>query len=185
MVTKKDLFGKTINEVIKRPTRLEKALNDYDKSTYNERLRRLTYINKIYPKGLLLAGDMEFVFTFGEIKECFISGHFIATIILTQSFIEKIFHDFFIGQNLEKETKFGISKMIKYARKNNLIHSTILGKVNDLRLKRNPFTHSKDWDYPHSLSRRTFNSNTQPSDQLEKDATEAIQVMFYLTTHKL
>ena len=182
MPTTKDIFENTLIEVKKRPTRLEKALTDYDKSTYNERLRRLTYINKIYPKGLLLCGDMEFVFTFGEAKECFISGHFIATIILAQAFIEKTFYDIFIRKNLEKEAKHGLYKMIKYARKNNLINPTILDKVDTLRLKRNPFTHPKDWSYPHNLSHRAFNNKTQPSDQLEKDATEAIQVMLYLTT---
>jgi hypothetical protein len=185
MTTDKDLFGKAIKSAKKRPTRLEKALHDYDKFTYIDRLRRLTYINKIYPKGLMLAGDMEFVFTFGEVKECFISGHFIATIILAQSFIEKIIHGFFTSKNLEKETKFGLDNMIKFARKNNLIHPTILDKADILRLKRNPFTHSKDWNYPQSLSHRSFDNNIKPSDQLEKDATESIQIMFYLATHKL
>lgn len=184
METKKDLFGNTIKEKVKRPTKLERFLVEYDKITFSDRLIRLNFINKTYPKGLLLAGDMEFVFTFGEIKECFINGHFIATIVLTQSFIEKIFTDLFLRKNLEKETKYGLDKMIKYARKNDLIHSTILNMVDTLRLKRNPFIHSKEFDYPYSLSRRTFNNGTQPSEQLEKDAKEGIQVLFFILSHK-
>ena len=183
--TSNDLFGEKREKVKKRHRRHEKGLIQYDNMTFEERLRRLTYINKIYPKGLLLVGDMEFVFTFGETKDCFINGHFIATIMLAQSFIEKIFYDFFNRNNLEKQARSGLDSMIKYARQNNLINSLILNKVDSLRLKRNPFTHPKDWNYPHNLSNRIQKNKTQPHEQLEKDATEAIQVMFYLTSNKL
>jgi len=183
--TSNDLFGKKQAKVKKRHRRHEKGLIQYDNMTFEERLRRLTYISKIYPKGLLLVGDMEFVLTFGETKNCFINGHYIATIMLAQSFIEKIFYDFFTRNNLEKQARLGLDSMIKYAKQNNLINSLILNKVDSLRLKRNPFTHPKDWNYPHNLSNRVQKNMTQPHEQLEKDATEAIQVMFYLTSHKL
>ena len=75
--------------------------------------------------------------------------------------------------------------MIKYARKHNLIHSIILDKVDTLRLKRNPFTHSKDWNYPHTLSQRIYTNKTQPAEQLEKDATEGIQILFYIVSNNL
>jgi len=185
METKKDLFGKTILEKKRGTSRLEKYLTEYDVTTFPERVNRLTLINKMYPKSLILAGDMEFVFTFGEIKECYINGHFIATIILTQSFIEKLFIEFFSSRSLSKETNNGLDRMIKYARKNNLIHSTILDMVDNLRLKRNPFVHSKDFEYPHSLSRRTINNKTLPYEQLENDAKEAMQILFYIMNNKL
>ena len=130
---------------------------------------------------------MEFVYTFSEAKDCYIAGHFIPTIILTQSFIEKIFHQFFEQKALEIIAKKGLDKMIKYAKQHNLVNTLILDNVDALRLKRNPFTHSKDWDYPHSISSRMVKgqSITQPHVLLENDAREAIQVMFLLTTHKL
>jgi len=180
-----DLFGDTLPQKKRRYRRHEKGLLQYDKMTFEERLRRLTYIAQIYPKELLLVGDMEFVFTFNETKDCYINGHYISTIILAQSFIEKIFYDFFVRTNLKKQAESGLAVMIKYAKQNNLINSLILNKVEDLRLKRNPFTHPKDWSYPHDLSKRMQRNKTQPHEQLEKDATEAIQVMFALAGHKL
>jgi hypothetical protein len=75
--------------------------------------------------------------------------------------------------------------MIKYAREKSLINKLILEKIDKLRLKRNPFVHPKDWDYPYNLSHRILENITQPHEQLEVDATEAIQVIFYLTTYKL
>ena len=47
-------------------------------------------------------------------------GDFIATIILTQSFIEKLFIEFFNSKGLNKETNHGLDRMIKYARKSHL-----------------------------------------------------------------
>lgn len=185
MEINKDIFGNAIKEKKKRKTKLEKYLTDNDIDTFDDRLARLTFVNKMYPKGLILAGDMEFVFTFGEIKECYINGHFIATIILTQSFIEKVFIEFFNSKSLSKETNHGLDRMIKYARKKSLINSVILNMVDNLRLKRNPFVHSKDFDYPHSLSRRTINNKTMPFEQLDKDAKEAMQIMFYIMNNRL
>ena len=184
MEVKKDLFGNIITDK-KRVTKLEKYLIEYDKKTFADRLKRLNLINKMYPKGLILAGDMEFVFTFGEIKECYINGHFIATIIMTQSFIEKIFIEFFNSKNLTNLTSYGLDKMIKYARKKALINLTILNMVDDMRLKRNPFVHAKDYDYPHSLSRRTISNKTEPYEQLEKDAKEAMQILFHIMNNNL
>ncbi len=180
-----DLFGNTPRTIKKRPTKLENALLKYDNSTFAERLERLKFIHKIYPGGLLLSGDMEFVFTFSEIKECFISGHFIATIVLTQAFIEKIFHQFFTDNDEIKIANQGLASMIKFARKNNMIISLILDRVDDLRLKRNPFTHTKEYSYPHTLQKRILKNKSQADKQLDDDAREAIQILFLITRHKL
>ena len=185
MEKQKDLFGIAVTEKTKKPTRLEKSLSDYDKTTFSNRLKRLKYIKRIYPNGLFIAGDMEFVFTLGEIEQCYINGNFIAVLVLTQSFIEKLFTVFFIEKGYDNETKYGLDKLIKYARKNSLIHTTILEMVDSLRLKRNPFVHVKDSDYQHNLSRRVFKNKTRPDEQLEKDAKEGIEVLFFILANKL
>ena len=74
--------------------------------------------------------------------------------------------------------------MIKYTRKNDLIHSTILKMVDTLRLKCSPFIHFNEYDYPNSLFHGIFNNGTQPSEQLEKEAKEGLQVLFFILSHK-
>jgi hypothetical protein len=182
---KTDLFGQTKVKV--KLTFLEKALQNYDKTTFEDRLKRFELIQKIYPDGLLIGGEMEFAYTFGEVKECYIAGHFIATILLAQCFIEKVFHSFFVRKGLDTEAKKGLAEMIKYAKRHHLINHFVLKKVDGLRLKRNPFTHTKDWNHPHTMSKRMYDGNkvTLPQDLLAKDATEAVQLMFFLTTHNL
>ena len=185
MTETRDLFGKKPKPKKKRPTKLESRLLKLDKNSFSGRLDRLKFIYKVYPKGLLLSGDMEFVFTFTEVKDCFISGHFIATIVLAQAFIEKIFRQLFIDNGQQKEANEGLASMIKFARKNKLINTLIIDKVDELRLKRNPFTHTKDYNYSHTLQRRTLKNETQPNKQLENDAKDAIQILFLVLHNKL
>ena len=101
-----DLFGEK-QESKRKVSRLEKALLNYDAATFDARLKRLKLIEKLYPKGLWIGGDMEFVYTFSEAKECYVAGHFIATMILAQSFIEKIIHQYFDKKGLEKIATWG------------------------------------------------------------------------------
>lgn len=46
MEIQKDLFGKVVKEKVRKPTRLEKSLLDYDKASFDDRLKRLNYIKK-------------------------------------------------------------------------------------------------------------------------------------------
>jgi hypothetical protein len=55
MEINKDIFGNAIKEKKKRKTKLEKYLTDYDNNTFNDRLSRLTIVNKMYPKRLILS----------------------------------------------------------------------------------------------------------------------------------
>lgn len=179
-----DLFGKSTPPK-KRQTRLEKELVQYDKNSFDERLKRLQFIVKVFPKGYEFLGQMELIFTFDEAKSSFINGEFIASIILAQSFIEKVLHAHFAQLGHEEVAKKGLNEMIKFAKKNKLINEYILEKVDSIRKVRNPFTHFKEYSYPYSLSNRMFENKTQPYEQLEKDAKKAICFMFLLATHKL
>lgn len=180
-----DLFGNNITIKPKRKSKLESSFIEFEKTNFNERLKRLEFINKFGPKNYSLMGDMEFVFTYNEIEKCYIYGNFIATLILSQSFIEKLFASYLVSKGFEKETKYGLEKMLKCIIKKKLIHPKICEMVDKLRLKRNPFVHSKDWEYPHLLSKRTFENKKLPEEQLENDAKEAMQILFAVFTIKL
>lgn len=185
MTQDSDLFGNKIKLKPKRKSKLERELIEFEKTTFDERLKRLEFINKFGPKNYSLMGDMEFVFTYNEIERCYIYGNFIATLILSQSFIEKLLASFLISKGYEKETNYGLEKMLKCAIKKNLIHPKICEMLDKIRLKRNPFVHSKDWEYPHLLSKRTYENKNLPEEQLENDAKEAMQILFAVFAIKL
>lgn len=179
----KDLFGEKASSK-RRFTKLEKSLRDYDMKSFDDRLTRLKYIHKIFPKGYSFFGQMDLLFTFEEAKHSFINGQYIGAIVLAQSFIEKMFNSFFAEQGHDKIAKRGLREMISFGKENKLIHEFILDKADNLRQIRNPFIHLKDYNYPHTLVNRMLINRTQPHQQLESDAKEAINIMSYIATHK-
>lgn len=183
----KDIFGNKI-EKKKRKSRLESGLAKYDKSTFTSRLDRLKYINKIFPDGIIIAADMETFFIFDEAKMAFINGEYISTILLAQSFIEKIFQDHYCSIGLEKESKRGLKYLIKHAKKNDIIHEFLLDKIELLRKKRNPFTHLKPYNHKFTINNRFYDNFKKYEDihkMLENDAKEAMSLMYTISISNL
>jgi hypothetical protein len=178
----KDLFGQVVHPVPK-PSKLEKALQKYDRDSFLDRLSRLKVINTVWPKDIYVAGDMEFVYAIGEIKMCYIDGQFLATIILTQAVIEKVFFNLFVGKDLKAEAKEGLNNMIQFAKGKDIIHDSILEMIDKLRIIRNPIIHYKECVNPQGLSLRAFQERSQPYELLEKDAEEGIRVLGYIISH--
>lgn len=176
----------------KKPSRskYEKALLRYDEETFPDRLERLQYLNKIYPKGLAFGSDAETVFVFDEAKMSFINGEFISTILLTQAFVERWLQQYFDSKGQKKLGKEGLKKMTEYARANDLVPQFILGKIDEMRVKRNPFVHLKHFDHEHTLNQRMMksirneNAKTYYEIMLE-DAKEAISLMYTILVTRL
>lgn len=124
-------------KIKKRKSRLEGVLNNYDKKTSKERLKRLKYISKIMPKGYMMCGSPESAYIFDEVKMTFINGESIATVILAQAFIERRLQEILDFRGFKKESKNGLSEISKFLRKNKIINDFILGKIDNLRKKRN------------------------------------------------
>jgi len=186
----KDLFGKKVVQK-KRRTKFEIALKKTDNESFEDRLNRLKYLNKIFPRDLFLGADQETIFIFSEAKMTFINGEFIATILLTQAFIERILQSHYESIGLEKIAKRGSKALLAHAKKNELLHPYLLEKFDLLRKKRNPLTHLKPFEHEHNLSQRILNrikkgeQYIHPILMLEEDAKEAMSLMYTLLTTKL
>ncbi len=164
----------------KAPTKFENYISKKDKLTFHEKVKRLKYLSKINPEGLILAGDYDFVMTYRETQLCFIDGHFLATIVLTQAFIEKMIHSHYITLGFEEIAQKGLSQILKHAKKYKLINGLIIKKVDRIRLKRNPITHLKGNKNQHGTMDRALKAKLNPILQLEKDATDSIDVLTFI-----
>ena len=178
----KDLFG---NPLKKRKTRLETQLSKYDRDTYNARLQRLKYVEDIGPKNYSMAGSFEAIYLFHEAGLAFINGAFVATIMLTQAFIERRLQDTMEARGLGKEARRGLAFILSYFRKNNLLDTFLLDKIDHLRKARNPFSHLKPFDHPYAISQRMFLQSQQPEEILEVDAKNALSLMYKLAMTNL
>ncbi len=176
-----DLFG---NKPIKKITKFETALKNYDKATIDERVERLKYINTLLPDKYMFCGDPETIFIFKEAKMAFINGQFISTILLAQAYIERRLqiHYNSIGHN--EIAKKGLKAIIDHAKKNKTIHHFLLPKIDELRKIRNPFVHLKEYEHDYNLSQRIFKNIKEGksykyfTDIIYDDSKDAIRLMY-------
>lgn len=171
----KDLFG---NDVDDRDS-FEKELQEFDEATFGFRLSRFRYFYKYFPQyETIMFGSDESYRIFHEVKNCFINGEYIAVLILSQSFIERRFQESLKISGLEKESNYTFSKILKNLAGNGTIPEYFLDKVDAMRLKRNPFVHLKEVMEKNNLYSRSSKIDKDANDVLQKDAEEAISLMF-------
>lgn len=178
-----DLFGEPIK--YEHSTKLI-YLQDKDEFTLGNRLKRLEYLHQLNPDGIsILGNDMELMFSYRELQEVFINGHFLSTIVLGQAWMEKLLHIELINNNLNHIAKKGFYHMIKYSKEHKLLHSYLIEKMDKFRLIRNPITHLKENNYKHNLNNRSFSNMENPLNQLENDAREIIAVCGHIAKYGL
>ncbi|UWX66206.1 hypothetical protein NZD85_09895 [Empedobacter stercoris] len=120
--------------------KLYEHLVDYDNHLKTKKLHRLYMLSKIYPAEIELLGRAETVILLREIKETFINGQHLSTIILSQSFLEKALYNHL--KNTDKKFKnTSFFSMITFARENNILSNEFLKMLDEIRLKRNPLVH--------------------------------------------
>jgi carboxypeptidase C (cathepsin A) len=178
-----DLFGE--------PVKYEQSnallyLKERDEFTLGNRLQRLEYLHQLNPEGITMAGnDMEMMFSYRELQDAFINGHFLSTIILGQSWIEKNLHIELLNRGLSNIAKKGFSEMVKYCKSENIIHSYLADKMEKFRQIRNPITHLKTLDFEYNLSNRSYANMKNPLKQLEIDSKEIIALCGHIAVQGL
>ena len=188
--SEKNLFGESVKKK-KRKSRLESSLEKYDKETFEERLERLKYLNKIIPNEFGILADPETVYVFGEAKMAFINGEFISTILLSQAFIERKLQLHYQSLGLENIGKRGLKAILTHAKKNNVLHEYLTERIDILRKRRNPFSHVKPTEHEFNLSQRMISElksdkkYRQPFEIMKDDAKEAISLMYTIFTTEL
>lgn len=170
----KDLFGENVD--IRDD--FERDLAEYDKFTFQDRVERLKYLNKIYPPGTRMM-SMSMYYLFQEVKYTFINGLYAATVMLSLSIIEhwSIEELKFRGYDL-KNKRPGINDVMNCLKENNLLHPFLVEKIENLRRIRNPFVHYRKMEDAENLDHRSVDIGIHHFDLAEKDAKEALAVMY-------
>ena len=170
-----DLLGRKIT---KRNSRLESALERYDRNSFEDRLERLTWLQKVFPTGYGFAMEPETAYVFDEAKNAFVEGAFIATILLSTAFVEHWLGAIVSGQGFNGEAKSGLNSIIECMRREGLMHEFLLKKADRLRKIRNPFVHLKPFNHMERVTPRAMNQSKHPIAILEEDAKEALSLMY-------
>jgi hypothetical protein len=100
----------------------------------------------------------------------------LATIVLAQAFVEKLLHAQYYKLGFSKVANKGLNAILQHAKQNNTISSFLIKQIDEVRLFRNPITHTKAQDYPYGLDKRSYDNKTSPFIQLEKDAKKVVEI---------
>jgi len=109
---------------------------------------------------------------------CFINGQFIATLMLTQAFIEHTLQTVVEELGHPQVARRGLNEITKWFRKNRPHHDFLMEKIDKLRRFRNPFSHLRPFDDPDTISQRVLRSRMPPKDIIEKEARDALALMY-------
>jgi hypothetical protein len=170
-----DLLGRSLK---KRKPRLASALEKHDHNSFDDRLDRLHWLQKVFPAGYGFVMSPETLYVFDEAKITFVTGAFVATILLSASFIEHWFGNILRGRGFADEANSGLGSIIECMRRERLMHEFLLRKADRLRKIRNPFVHLKSFDHRERVTHRAMRQGKHPIAILEDDAKEALSLMY-------
>ena len=163
--------------------KLIQALEWYDSDTRLKRVERIKWVGQYEILGGIV-GKAEAMSLLGEVRDCYVQGHFIAALILATALIEHVIAEELVYAN---KGKYGITftKSIKYALEEKLFPPELLAAAEKLRELRNPFAHLKPPNHTHSLGNRYMSQERHPEDVKEEDAKEAVVAMYAYFKHTL
>lgn len=178
--TARDLLGRSIRN---RAPRFQALLRRHDRMSLAGRAERLEYLNSIHPGGTFVVST-EMFHLLDEVKATFVNAEYTATIMLSVAFIEQWLSNVLYAKRFPKEAGSGLKAIIECLRKNRIAHEFVLSRIDRLRLIRNPFTHLKELGHEFGLGKRAFDSRTPPAALLERDAREAVSLLYTVAASK-
>jgi hypothetical protein len=176
----KDLLGKPIRQ--RRP-KYEAALERHELQNVPERAERIRWLSTIIPRGGGYMMPLESMRVFQEAKDCFIYGQFVATLVLSASFMEHWLGSILCAAGNPKGAGQGLKAIVVHCRELNVIPVALCDKIDALRLSRNPFVHLKSFDHPHNLGQRMLARRMHAESILESDAKDALAVMYSVAVY--
>lgn len=166
------------------PDALIQALEWSDDDRRPARAERIRWVAQYDITGSIIMGPVEAMDLLREARECFVEGHYIATLMLATALIEHVISEELVSAN---KSKYGIpfEKAIRLAREETLFPAELLDSADRLRILRNPFAHRKPDGHEHTLGNRFIAQNRHPRQVVEEDARAALIAMYGHFRHAL
>ncbi len=163
---------------------LVQALKHSDGERRIERTARIRWASQYDIPAAVIFGPVEAMNLVREARECFVDGHFIATLMLATALIEHVISEELVYAG---KAKYGMSfaSAIELARKDGLFPGELLNTADNLRALRNPFAHRKPDDHQYTLGNRYLAEKRHPQLLLEEDAKASLVVMYACFRHTL
>ena len=176
----KDLLG----DEVETKNEVTQYLSEMDRDTLEARASNLSFVIGIAPDGGFAMPHESFL-VFTEARDAFVNWLYVATIMLSQAFIEHRLQ-IFMGQIGEHDAaKNGISAILKRLLAVRPRHAFVVNKLDKMRVFRNPFMHLKPFDHPHTISQVSLQRQMHPNQVLFDNAKESLSLMYLVATMDL
>ena len=175
-----DLFG----EPIESADWTERWLAEHDAATFPERHRRLRQTIEIMPDGTFMM-PIEAHAVFTEARSTYVNGDYASVLMVAQAFVEHRMQGYLEGQGQPKVAKSGLVKILEYCEQHRLLDPVILKGLDHLRRIRNPFTHMRPFEDPHTLAQRSLRMRLHPAELMEQEAFRAFSLMLTVAVVRL
>ena len=160
--------------------RLVKEIEEGDEGTRAARAERLRFIREEFGPAydILLVGGMCAMFALREMTFSFVVGHYMATILLAQVFVEHSLGGSFMLSGDDDTATGGFAKLIKESVSAGTITAGVGEKLDELRRMRNPYTHPNPAVSSRSYMGRMLEQEVYDPEALaEKDARIAVRTV--------
>ena len=161
-----------------------KWLDNEDKQCRDDRIKRLKWTKKKYPRIeiSLFYGGLKSRYLFEEARYCFVYGQYIASTLLSLSYIENELASFLYasGENDIKGKR--VVDLLKAARENKLISQSEFDVLDKVRKIRNPLTHFRKPVDKDTIEYRSVMNYRHPYEIIEEDAKIALRANFRIMT---
>lgn len=163
--------------------KLLKALEYSDLNTRNARMDRIEWLSLHRPIVPVVLGRVETLQLLEEAQQSFISGHFVATLIVAMAFVEHCLIEELQILGLIKGSP-SFSTALTVASDEKIFPHDWLVRAKVLSLRRNPFAHLKPEGHGDTLGARIYDEKLHPRAIMEADAKDAIDLMckFFVAT---
>ena len=177
----KDLLG---DDEVEDVDEVTKYLAEMDQETLEARANNLSFVISVAPDcGFAMPHESFLVFT--EARDAFVSGLYVATIMLSQAFIEHRLQMFMDQIGEHEVSRKGINAILKRWILLRPRDAFVIGRLDKMRAFRNPFMHLKPFDHPHTISQVSLQHRVHPNHILFNNAKESISLMYTVATMDL
>ncbi|HEX7319491.1 MAG TPA: hypothetical protein VF399_03930 [bacterium] len=155
-------------------------LDNEDKQCREERLYRLKWIIERYPniEIALLHGGLKSNYLFEEARYCFVYGQYIASTMLSLSYIENTLASVFYASGRNDLLKASLVNLLEEAKEKGIISEPEFAIFNKVREIRNPITHFRKPMDKETIEYRAVKNDRLLDELLEEDAKTALKAVF-------
>jgi len=126
---------------------------------------------------MLLLGGVPAMLSIQELQRSYISGNFLAVVLLAQVFIEHSLGGEYGLRNEDDIVEGGLARLITQAGEDGIISPSLAKTLHELCKMRNPYTHPHGGVTARTYLKRLLDDGPEPFALAERDARQAIEAV--------